>query len=213
MKECDMQERHLAGLWPAVHYAMQDAGTHPQRRPIDHCLHDPVGAVQARSSTLAGPVVVRRAAASDQPEIIELVRSERLNPNNLDWQRFLVASDSVGLAGAVQLRHHADGSFELGSLVVRADQRRRGVAAMMIDTLLGDERRRVMAITRRELVPFFERWGFAPVRRRHASAGVRLNHLIGSLVSVWSWFRGEPPRRLVILQRDTPPAAAGWFPG
>ena len=208
-----MHERHLAGTWPAVHHAMHEAGIRAPIGQIDRGLHDLVAAVQARPSPLTGPVVVRRASASDQPDIVALVRSERLNPKELDWQRFLVATDSLGLAGAVQLRHHADGSFELGSLVVRQDQRRRGVAAMMIDTLLADEQRRVMAITRRELVPFFARWGFAQVGRRQASPGVRLNHLMGSLAALWSMLKGQPAYRLVILQRDALPRAAARFTG
>lgn len=160
---------------------------------------------------LAGPVVVRRATSADQDNIVSLVRSERLNPNGLAWQRFLVATDSRGIAGAVQLRHHEDGSYELGSLVVRADVRRRGVAMMMVDTLLCNERRRIMAVTRKEMVPFFERWGFAPVGRRQAPPAVRRNHLIGSLFCVIGWLKGSRVRRLVILERDAAPLA--WLPG
>ncbi len=157
------------------------------------------------AARLTGPVLVRRAGPSDQADIVALVRGEHLNPNGLEWPRFLVATDSRGLAGAVQLRHHVDGSFELGSLVVRQDVRLRGVAEMMIDTLLGEERRPVHAVTRRELVPFFARWGFVPVKRSRASAAVRRNHLIGSLMCVLAWLKGRRGHRLVILGRRAAP--------
>lgn len=149
-------------------------------------------------------LVFRPAVATDQPEISALVRSERLNPTGLDWRRFVVAVDGRGLAGAVQVRHHPDGSRELGSLVVRPPWRGRGVASRLVELALGAQREHVQLITYDALVPYFARWGFRPLRPAQAPRAVRRNHVLGSLAGVISLLKGRRPRRLHIL--DRPPA-------
>jgi GNAT superfamily N-acetyltransferase len=101
------------------------------------------------SITVAGlaPVRIRPATQYDQRDIEALVHSARPNPNDLDWRRFVVATDGVRIVGAVQLRRHADGSREPGSLVVRRQARRQGLAARLIDALLADESGCVLMIT------------------------------------------------------------------
>jgi amino-acid N-acetyltransferase len=148
----------------------------------------------------AGPIV-RRAAARDEPAIVALVRSERLNPTGLGWQRFVVAVDGDAIVGAVQIRHHADGSDELGSLVVRPEWRGRGVAARMIDVILAQHGGRLLAITYEGLVPYFERWGFRRVAGAQAPGAVRRNRWMGQAACVLSLLRLRRPRRLVILDR------------
>src|SRR5689334_10945667 len=93
------------------------------------------------------PVTLRGARADDEPGIRALVRSERLNPFELDWRRFVVATDAGGIVGAVQLRKHDDGSRELGSLVVRRHARRHGIGSRLIDALLARDPPRVFMIT------------------------------------------------------------------
>ena len=91
----------------------------------------------------AHAVAVRHAVEADQASIVALVRSEHLNPTDLDWRRFVVASDGVSLVGAAQLRANHDGSHELSSLVVRPHARGRGVATRMIELLTFDRRERL----------------------------------------------------------------------
>jgi len=94
-----------------------------------------------------GGIVIRPAVSQEQDEIVTFVRSERMNPFDLDWRRFLLATDRSGIVATVQLRHHGDGSRELGSLVVRKDARRRNVASRLIGTLLASAPARVFMIT------------------------------------------------------------------
>ena len=157
----------------------------------------------AADSKLHG-VAVRYAIESDQAAIVALVRSERLNPNDLHWERFVVASDGVALVGAVQLRPNADGSHELSSLVVRPHVRSRGVATRMIELLTGERRERLYAVTRRVNVPRFARWGFAPVHPRHAPREVQRRRCMGLLAGgVFSLLQCRWPAALVVLQRVT----------
>ena len=108
-------------------------------------------------------VTIRAASARDEAVIASLVRSERMNPFDLDWRRFLVATDAQGVAGAVQMRNHFDGSRELASLVVRPDARRQGIAARLIDALMLFARGRVYMITGARFARHYAHWGFAPV--------------------------------------------------
>jgi amino-acid N-acetyltransferase len=156
---------------------------------------------------LPPPPRVRRAVAHDADAIRRLVRSERLNPNDLDWRRFFVAVDGGGgLIGAVQMRRHADGSAELGSLVVAPAWRGRGLAAALIDSLLADHAGvPVWMITGSAVAVHFERWHFAPVAAREAPAAVRRNWRLGSAMG---WLRLPLTGRRKLLAILARPAQA-----
>ena len=144
---------------------------------------------------------VRPASPSDQQAIRTLVHSEWLNPNDLDWRRFVVATDANDVVGAVQLRRHADGSRELGSLVVRKEARGCGLAAKLIDRLLASITARVFMITGAAFASHYRRWGFGPIPPVLAPSSVRRNYDIGRLVGVFAFLLGRRRKHLVILGR------------
>lgn len=149
----------------------------------------------------AEPLLLRRAAASDQPAITQLVHGERLNPHGLEWVNFVVAVMGNTVIGAVQMRQHADGSRELGSLVVSRAHRGQGIAGRLITALLARHPDTVHVITRHANANHYRPWGFAVIDARDAPRSVRRNRLIGQMVSVLSLLQGRRPRRLVILRR------------
>ena len=157
-----------------------------------------------RANGIGTGVAVRYAVEADQPAIVALVRSESLNPNDLPWRRFVVASDGVALVGAVQLRPNGDGSHELSSLVVRPQARARGVATRMIEMLTHGRAERLFAVTRRDNVARFARWGFVEIDAGAAAREVRQRRLIGQLAVIVSLLRGRRPSRLVVLERVAP---------
>jgi amino-acid N-acetyltransferase len=144
---------------------------------------------------------VRPAIEADQPGILALVRSERLNPNNLAWRNFVVASDETGISGAVQIRNHADGSQELGSLVVRREARGHGVASRLVEAITARDNRRLFMITGAAFATHFERWDFRPIDPNEAPRAIRHNYRMGRLGGILSLLRWRRPRRLVILDR------------
>ena len=148
-----------------------------------------------------GSVAIRRATERDQAAIRTLVRAERMNPHGLDWPNFLVAADGTGPRGVVQMRKHADGSRELGSLVVAEKMRGHGIATRLIDALLAEERGRVHLITDAAYAAHYRRWGFRQIEPRQAPRAVRFNFRIGRLACVISFLKRREPRRLVILER------------
>jgi N-acetylglutamate synthase-like GNAT family acetyltransferase len=151
---------------------------------------------------------IRHARQSDEVAITTLVRSERLNPTNLDWRRFILAMDGSGLLGAVQLRLHPDRSRELGSLVVRPDARGRGIAARMIDALLAPVGTRVLMITGAAFARHYARWGFRRIPTAKAPLAIQRNYHFGRLIGgVLSLMAGRRPRELAILDREAPTRA------
>jgi amino-acid N-acetyltransferase len=149
-------------------------------------------------------VTLRCATPGDQDAICALVKRERLNPTGLHWPNFIVAADERGVVGGVNLWVYRDGARELGSLVVAPDLRRQGLAARLIDTLLATQRVPVQMITGAAHAGHYRRWGFEPIEPRRAPRSVRLNYRIGRLARLISFMRGQPARRLMILERPAP---------
>lgn len=150
----------------------------------------------------AATVTTRPATEQDQAEITRLVRAERLNPVGLHWRNFMVAADASGLAGAVQMRRHPDGSREMGSLVVRPGVRGRRVASRLIDALLAAEPGPVMTITGQAFASHYEKWGFRPIDPRTAPPPIRRNYWMGRMAAIISFLRLRPIRYLVLLERN-----------
>ncbi len=104
---------------------------------------------------------LRPATASDQAVIRRLVRQAGINPTGLKWPRFTLAEDSNGdVLACGQLKPHVDGSVELASLVVRPDQRGRGLARKVVETLVAQHPGDVHLMCRSGLGPFYEKFGF-----------------------------------------------------
>lgn len=143
----------------------------------------------------------RPATEQDQQAIKALVHGERLNPTGIHWPNFVVAATADRIVGAVQIRKHPDGSRELGSLVVAKDQRGHGIASRMIDSLLADMRDPIWMITADTHARTYSRWGFERIEPAAAPLKVRFNYRMGRLARIISFFRRQPMRRLIILER------------
>lgn len=147
-------------------------------------------------------LVVRPAVAADQTAIHSLVKGERLNPNGLDWPNFRVAEIGSTIVGTVQMRRHADGSCELGSLVLAKPYRGRGIAALLIGQALAGHACAVHVVTARANSVHYRRWGFRTIAPARAPGAVWRNYCAGQLIGgAWALLRGRAPRRLVILER------------
>jgi len=148
------------------------------------------------------PIRIRSAMESDQTAIATLVHTERLNPFDLDWRRFVVASDASGIVGAAQLRQHFDGSRELGSLVVCRSARSLGIASRLIDALLLRQRGRVFMITGSRYAAHYARWGFHRISPFDASLAVLGNYWLGRIAGIQNLLTGRKPKTLAVLRRS-----------
>jgi len=107
---------------------------------------------------------VQQARAQDQGPIRSLVWGAKLNPLNLNWERFVVAVDATDkVIGCGQVKVHSDGSHELASLVVASAWRRRGVARHIIERLLMQNPRTLYLMCRSGLGSFYIRFNFRAI--------------------------------------------------
>jgi N-acetylglutamate synthase-like GNAT family acetyltransferase len=125
---------------------------------------------------------IRAAQAEDQPTIVALVRGAHLNPMDLNWQRFLVAEDETGIVGVGQIRPHA-GAPELSSLVVREDQRGRGVGGQLIQALIAQSPGTVYLFCRAQLEDYYARFGFRALTVKEAPPSLHARYAIGRLIT------------------------------
>ena len=106
-------------------------------------------------------VTLRPATADDAADIKTLIRLVRINPMDLDWRRFLIASSADGeLVACAQVKPHADGTLELASLAVRPAWRGRGLARRLVERLLSQSPRPLYLTCRSSLGVFYGKFGF-----------------------------------------------------
>ena len=107
---------------------------------------------------------LRIATQKDEARIKQLVRTERLNPFGLKWQRFVVSVNIHDeIIGCAQLKIHWDGSNELASLVVIPEMRGLGVAQCLIDHIKKSTQKSLFLTCRSGLGNFYARHGFKVV--------------------------------------------------
>ena len=147
-------------------------------------------------------VLIRPATERDQEPILGLARGERLKPFGLHWPNFIVAEKDRRVIGAVQLRTHRDGAYELGSLVVEAASRGQGIAAKLIDRRLAGMAGRILMITGQAYADHYRRWGFKRIEPRSAPPIIRLHYWLGHLGGgIMSFVQRRARNRLAVLDR------------
>jgi len=104
---------------------------------------------------------LRPAIEQDSSEIKKLIIAFRLNPIQLKWQYFVVATDIQGkVIGCGQIKPHRDGSHELASLVVDPNYRGLGIASALIKHLTGNHEGDLYLMCRASLGDFYKKFGF-----------------------------------------------------
>jgi N-acetylglutamate synthase-like GNAT family acetyltransferase len=147
----------------------------------------------------APPYRIQAANDEQDEQIKQLVRGSGINPTGLDWARFLVAVNEEGeMIGCGQVKPHGDGSFELASLAVRPEWRRKGVATALIEALLATHPGTLYLMCQSSLGPLYKRFGFAAIPEEEMPKYFRrISKLAGVLEAVRA--QGES---LLIMRRD-----------
>jgi N-acetylglutamate synthase-like GNAT family acetyltransferase len=109
--------------------------------------------------------IIRAASQEEFPAIRSLIHAVQINPTGLDWRRFLVAISARGsFLGCGQIKPHSDGSKELASIAVQENSRGRGIARMIILTLVELEvERPLYLMCRARLESFYNKFGFRTI--------------------------------------------------
>lgn len=115
---------------------------------------------------MADEFLLRPASAADEADIKALIKLVRINPMDIDWRRFLLASTPDGrLAACAQIKPHADGTRELASLAVGDAWRGLGLARLLIEALLAREARPIHLTCRSGLESFYQKFGFRALEK------------------------------------------------
>jgi N-acetylglutamate synthase-like GNAT family acetyltransferase len=141
---------------------------------------------------------LRSATEQDSPAIKKLVTQARLNPTQLKWRHFVVATDFDGaVIGCAQIKTHQDGSHELASLVVDLDYRGLGIARALIEHLIGIHEGDLYLMCRSSLGGFYEKFSFERIGESQMPPYFRR---IARLVSIAEILRKEG-ETLLIMKR------------
>ena len=106
------------------------------------------------------PISLRPATENDQPKITALINKVRINPRNLDWERFIIAEDDGAMVGCGQIKPHSDGSKELASIAVEPEYQGKGVGSMVMKALLEREPGELYLTCLRHNVTYYQKFGF-----------------------------------------------------
>jgi N-acetylglutamate synthase-like GNAT family acetyltransferase len=107
--------------------------------------------------------ILRPASEKDAPAIRSLIHRVGINPTNLNWRHFVVATQDGKFIACGQLKPHGDGSLELASLAVEEMYRGQGVARAIIEHLMSKSPRPLYLMCRPALIPFYQKFGFQTI--------------------------------------------------
>lgn len=105
-------------------------------------------------------IILRPATAGDQAAIEQIIDEADINPNHLDWERFVVVEIDGRVVGTGQVKPHNDGTRELASIAVTPAHQKKGIASMIIRELLSHETEPLYLMCESQAEPFYERFGF-----------------------------------------------------
>ncbi len=137
-------------------------------------------------------IVIRPARAAEQATIGSIVHEGQINPNGLDWRRFLVADDQGVIVGIGQVKPHSDGSRELASIAVIPKRQGQGIARTIIESLLARESEPLVLMCRAQHESLYERFGFRRMRAPEMPRSMRrLSRAIALASPTYRLIKGE----------------------
>ena len=102
-------------------------------------------------------MLIRKAAETDHPQIIKILKALDLYYSALVIKDFWVTEDNGKIVGTAQLEEFPSFLF-LGSVGVASDRQKQGVAKTLLEAILKDHKKDVYLYT---IIPeFFEKFGF-----------------------------------------------------
>lgn len=146
-------------------------------------------------------LTIRPARQADQETIVSFVRQAKLNPRNLNWERFLVAEKDGQVIGIRQVKLYPDGTREVASGFVLPEYRRQGISARLMEELLARETGPLYTMVNEKRARYYEQFGFQRVDINQLPADFLMEYRIGRIItSLMSFFRKERVR-IVPLKR------------
>jgi N-acetylglutamate synthase-like GNAT family acetyltransferase len=147
-------------------------------------------------------LTIRAARQEDQQTIVSFIRQAKLNPRNLNWERFLVAEENGQVVGIRQVKLYPDGTREVASGFVLPEYRRQGISARLMEELLARETGPLYTMVNEKRAPYYEQFGFQRAAVSQLPSDFLKEYRIGTIVtSLRSLFRKDRVR-IVPLKRS-----------
>ncbi|NER79507.1 MAG: GNAT family N-acetyltransferase [Leptolyngbya sp. SIO1D8] len=135
------------------------------------------------ASSLPPDCHIRPARAQDSWPLRRLVLGAKLDPTQLRWQQFWVIERQGQILACGQLRSFS-GCQELGSLVVTAAWRQRGLGTLLTQHLIQQATQPLyVECLGARLAAFYQRFGFVPLQKTELPPGLRRKFGISRTIS------------------------------
>jgi len=125
------------------------------------------------------PFTIRPAQSDEEAIIKAMIRGEQLDPFNVHWQNFLVATEGERIVGVGQVKPYRSGR-ELGSLAVVSDRRQTGVGGAIIKALIARENGPLLLFCLAFREPFYAKFGFRRVGLSDLPGEFKLKYVLGT---------------------------------
>lgn len=109
------------------------------------------------------PYTIRAATEADAETIKQIVRSNPLDPNAIDWHYFLVlevVERGKPLIVTIGMVRPEGDIHELDSVATLPNYRRRGYAEALVRALIERSPKPLYLLSETDLIPYYERLGF-----------------------------------------------------
>lgn len=147
-------------------------------------------------------VFLRAATAEDDATIRRLIRTARLNPFGLHWQRFVVAQLGSQVAGIGQVKTLGDGTLELASLAVLPEHQDCGIGSCIVWTLIDRTPGTLYLRCAGHNEGYYLRFGFRTLAPAEMPRSLRRMYvMVNAIMPLVNWVTGTP-ERLVVMGRS-----------
>lgn len=147
-------------------------------------------------------VTIRPAAEADQPAINAIIHAANINPNGLDWRRFIVAEANRQVVGTGQVKPHADGSRELASIAVIPAWQHKGVAGQIIRALLARESEPLFLMCESSHESLYARFGFRTIKAAEMPPYFRRIRLFFAVASLFWLIRYQKRYTFSVMKQE-----------
>jgi N-acetylglutamate synthase-like GNAT family acetyltransferase len=136
-------------------------------------------------------IKIRPATAADAQKIRSLISQVRINPMNLDWERFLIADDEGEFVGCIQVKPHKEpGVRELASVAVAPGRQGQGIGTLLMRAMLEREPGLLYLTCLRHNVSYYQQFGFRELELKEAPRSFHLQMRASRLFLKMGIFEG-----------------------
>ena len=139
---------------------------------------------------------IRPALEVESAQIKDLINLVGINPTGLDWKRFIVAVNGNGqVVSCGQLKPHGEDVLELASIGTLPEYRGKGLARLVIESLLQKSPRPLYLMCISHNGPMYEKFGFHIIEEKEMPKYFRR---ISKMFNVADLFRKTEEKLLVM---------------